>query len=118
VGAVAAVLSDHQTPAQGVKRRDGICVTESRTVGSERPREHVRVACCLRSLDEAIRGIHRLLTGTGRGKGDNQKCPDGDVGVTAACELGAAAAKTLCARRSRVWSNSSKWTVRGERVCR
>jgi hypothetical protein len=72
VGAVAAVLSDHQTPAEGVKRPDGICVTESETVGSERPREHVRVACCLCSLDEAIRGIHRLPTGTGHCKGGNQ----------------------------------------------
>ena len=62
----AAVLSDHQTPAQDVKRPDGICVTESRIVGKERPREHVRVACCLRSLDEAIRAIHRLPTATGQ----------------------------------------------------
>ena len=69
MGAVAAVLSDHQTPAQGVKRPDGIRVTESDTVGSERPREQQRVACCLRSLDEAIRGIHRLPTGTGHMQG-------------------------------------------------
>ena len=34
--------------------------------------------------------IHRLLTGTGHCKGDNQPCPDVDVGVAAACELGAA----------------------------
>jgi integrase len=33
VGAVAAVLSDHQTPPEGVKRPDGACVTESETVG-------------------------------------------------------------------------------------
>ncbi len=39
MAAVAAVLSDHQTPAEGVQRPDGIRVTESHTVGSERPRE-------------------------------------------------------------------------------
>jgi hypothetical protein len=48
------------------------------------------VACCLRGLDEAIGGIHRLPNGTGQSKGDNQPCPDEDVGVAAACELGAA----------------------------
>ena len=83
-------MSDHQTPAEGVKRPDGIRFMESHTVGTERPREQVRVACCLRSLDQAIRGIHRLPTGTGKCKGGNQPCPDVDVGVTAACELGAA----------------------------
>ena len=45
-------MSDHQTPAQGVKRPEGIRVTESHTVGIERQREEHRVACCLRSLDE------------------------------------------------------------------
>ena len=84
------VLSDHQTPTEGVKRPDGIRVTKSRTVGTERQREHGRVACCLRSLDEAIRGIHRLPTGTGHCKGGNQPCPEVHVVVAAACELGAA----------------------------
>src|SRR4029077_20387609 len=63
---------------------------ESHTVGTEGQREQVRVAYCLRSLDEAIRGIHRLPTGTGHCKGVNQPCPDVDVSVAAACELGAA----------------------------
>ena len=83
-------MRDHQTPADGGKRPDGIRVTESQTVGTEREREHGRVACCLGSLDEAIRGIHRLPTTTGPCKGGNQPSPDVDVGVAAACELGAA----------------------------
>ena len=70
-GAVAAVPSDHQTPAQGVKRRDGIGVAESRTVGTA-PTEHKRVVGCLRSLDQAVRGIHRFPIGTGRRKCENQ----------------------------------------------
>ena len=90
VGAVAAVVSDHQTPAQGVNRRDGICVAESETVGPERQRRARRVAGCLGSLDEAIRGSHRLLTGTADCQCDDQACRVCDVGVAAACELGAA----------------------------
>ena len=66
-----------------MKRPDGIRVTKSHTVGSERPPEPVRVARCLGSLDEAIRAIHRLPTGTGKCKGDYQPCPDVNVGVAA-----------------------------------
>ena len=62
---VAAVLSDHQAPAGGVKRAGGVGLAEGEAVGEERKREHIRVCRCLGSLDETVRGGHRLLTGTG-----------------------------------------------------
>ena len=89
-GAVAAVLSDHQTPAQGVQRPDGICVTESQTVGTERASEQDGLPVASAASIRPSAAIHRLPTATGQCKSDNQPCPDVDVGVAAACEQGAA----------------------------
>ena len=61
VAAVAAVLSDHQAPAQGLKRADGIGVAESEPVGEKRERERQRVAGGFGGVDQAVRGGHRLL---------------------------------------------------------
>ena len=41
VEAVAAVLGDHQAPAHGVQRADGICVAEGEAVGDQRERERM-----------------------------------------------------------------------------
>ena len=90
VEAVAAVLGDHQAPAQGVQRADGIGVAEGEAVGEQRERERTRVAGGLGGLDQAVRGGHRLLTGTGDRQCDDQACPGECVGVATACELGAA----------------------------
>ena len=64
-GRVAQAVSLTESLRRFMEDAGGIGVTESQTVGTEHPREPERVACCLGSLDEAIRGIHRLPTGTG-----------------------------------------------------
>ena len=90
VQAVAAVLSDHQTSAEGVKSAGGIRLAEGVAVGEERQREHERVCRCLGSLDETIRGGHRLLTGTGVHQADKPGMPGCGRESGPRCELGAA----------------------------
>ena len=77
--AVAAVLCDHQAPAQGVQRADGIGVAEGKAVGESANESMNGFARCLGGLDEAVRGSHRLLTGTGVHQAENQASPDEDV---------------------------------------
>jgi hypothetical protein len=87
---VAAILSDRQTPAEGVERPDGICVAERKAVRTERVREQERVARWLGRLDQPTRGNYRFLTRTGEHERPSQACLDVDIGVAAALEPGAA----------------------------
>ena len=87
--AVAAVLGDHQAPAQGVQRLGGISVAEGVAVGVKRKRERIRVVGGLGGLDQAVRGGPRLLTATGDRQCEDQVCPGDFVGVAAASEPGA-----------------------------
>src|SRR5262249_5075269 len=88
--AVAAVLSDHQAPAEGVQCADGICFGECKAAGAEREREHERITRRLSGVDQAVSGVQRLLGGTGGRECENQTYPKEDVGVTAAaCKPGA-----------------------------
>jgi hypothetical protein len=59
--AVAAFLSDHQAPAEGVECAVGICIAERGGVGSEHEGKRPQVPRCLGGLDKAVRGSHRLL---------------------------------------------------------
>jgi hypothetical protein len=63
--AVAAVLSDRQSPAAGFPRAVGIGVAEREPVGGEGECERMGVAGGLGGVDKAGRGGSRLLTGTG-----------------------------------------------------
>ena len=53
-------------------------------------REHKRVVGGLRGLDQAVRGGPRLLTATGHRQCEHEACIGDSVGVTTACQLGAA----------------------------
>ena len=65
VGAVAAVVSDHQAPAQGVQRAPGIGVPEREPAGEKRERERIRVTGGFGGVDQTVRGGTRLVTATG-----------------------------------------------------
>ena len=69
-------MSDRQAAAKGVERAGWICVAIRGAVSGEHDREHEGVPRSLCSLDQAIRGDHRLLTRTGERKRENQRCPD------------------------------------------
>ena len=64
-GAVAAVLSDRQSPAAGIPRAVGVGVAEREPVGGKGICERIGVAGGLGGVDQAGRGGSRLLTGTG-----------------------------------------------------
>ena len=83
-------MSDDQTPADGVKSAGGVDLAESEAVGVEGKGEGHRVCRCLGSLDETLRGIHRLLTRTRVHQAEDQTSLDEGGGVAAALELGAA----------------------------
>ncbi len=89
-GAVAAVLSDRQSPAAGFQRAVGIGVAEREPVGGEGVCERIGVSGGLGGVDQAVRGGSRLLTGTGERQCEYEACPGECVGVATACELGAA----------------------------
>jgi hypothetical protein len=63
--AVAAVLGDHQTPAQGLTRAVRIGIAEGEPVGEQREREDKRVAGRLGGIDQSGRGGHRVVSATG-----------------------------------------------------
>jgi hypothetical protein len=65
IAAITAVLSDYQAPAQGLERTVGVGLAEGEAVGEKRLRERPRVVGGLGGLDQAGRGSHRLITGTG-----------------------------------------------------
>ena len=62
--AAAAVLGDHQAPAQGLQRAVGISIAEGVAIGVERVGERPRVVGGLGGVDQPVRGGPRLLTGT------------------------------------------------------
>ena len=90
VEAVSAVLSDHQTPAKGVKRASGIGVAEGEPVDEKRERECIRVAGGLGGGDEAVRGGHRLVSRAFDRQCEYEACPGERVCVATAGKLGAA----------------------------
>ena len=63
--AVAAVVGDHQAPAQSLTRAVTIGVAEGEPVGEQREREHKGVAGRLGGVDQSVRGGHRVVSATG-----------------------------------------------------
>ena len=90
VGAVAAVLGDHQTPAQGVQRADGIGVAESEAVGEQRKREPTGCRLPRRPRSDHSRQPSPPHRNRPIVSAMTRACPGECVGVAAACELGAA----------------------------
>ena len=90
VEAVAAVLSDNQAPAHGVERAGGIGVAEGEPIGEKRERKRLWVAGGLGGVDQAVRGGHRLVSGTCDRQCDYEACPGECVRVAIAGKLGTA----------------------------
>ena len=90
MGAVAAVLSDHQAPAHGVERVHGIGVAEGEAVGEKRPRERPRVIRSFGNVDQALCGSYRVVAGPSDRQCEYYGCPRVGVNVATACEPGAA----------------------------
>ena len=80
-------MGDHQAPAQGFERADGISIAEDVAVGPKRVREHIGVVGGFGGVEQPVRGGPRLLTGLGDRQRDDQGCPRECMGVAAACEL-------------------------------
>jgi len=80
-------LGDHQAPAQGFERANGISIAEDVAVRPKRVREHIGVVGGFGGVEQPVRGGPRLLTGLGDRQRDDQGCPRECMGVAAACEL-------------------------------